>query len=190
MRCGRRFGEGQGQRQILPIRKDQEACRGEEAAEELHPRPCLSPRLAPGFLGLVADGVERESEQVERHQQGREVLLAVTIIVLEVITAGLEHVEGLVFDLPPATSAGGMVGDIGAVHATIGDKAVTVGDVAFGVADFDLEPVDLQRVPGIAQRNPGHPAEPVGEPLAAMHDLHDARGQPDTGDVFLDCLVG
>ena len=44
-------------------------------------------------MGQVGDGVEREGQQVEDGEDGREVLLAVAEIVFEVIAFGFQDVE-------------------------------------------------------------------------------------------------
>lgn len=47
---------------------------------------------------MVADGVEGEGQQIECDEQGSEVLLVVTVAVLDVIARVLKSVERLVFD--------------------------------------------------------------------------------------------
>jgi hypothetical protein len=91
--------------QVLPGGKDQESgdCGG--IVEEL----AAGAELLPGD---VADGVHGEGQQVQGHQNGGEVALAVTEIVLDVVSLGLEDVEGLVFDLPASATAGREFGDI------------------------------------------------------------------------------
>ena len=74
--------------------------------------PGLRPGPAPDFFGLVAHGVEGECQQIEADQKRGQVLLSVAETVLEVIAAGLEHVEGLVLDLPSGATAGGEFGDV------------------------------------------------------------------------------
>ena len=57
-------------------------------------------RLAPGQDGEPSHGMEREGQQIENHQNGGEGFLTMPEIVLEIVSTGLEHVEGLVLDLP------------------------------------------------------------------------------------------
>ena len=57
-------------------------------------------RLAPSQHGEPGHGMEREGQQIENHQNGGEGFLAMPEIVLEILSTGLEHVEGLVLDLP------------------------------------------------------------------------------------------
>src|SRR3954453_2111821 len=81
-------------------------------------------------IALVADGVDCKRHEIEARQQRREVLLPVPEVVLQVIAPVLEHIEALVFDLPPGPSAGRKLGHSLADNREIGDKAVAVGDLA------------------------------------------------------------
>jgi len=47
------------------------------------------------------------------------------------VSVGLEHVEGLVLDLPPCAAAGG---------------AVVIGSLSLGVKDLDGEPIDCDGI--------------------------------------------
>jgi hypothetical protein len=69
---------------------------------------------------VVADGVEGERQEIECHEKGGKVLLAVTVAVLEVIAASLESIERLVLDLPSGAATGGQFGDI----VTVDGKSV------------------------------------------------------------------
>jgi hypothetical protein len=51
--------------------------------------------------------MEGERKQIEGDHNAGQGLLAVSKIVLKVVSVGLEHVEGLVLDLPPRPAAGG-----------------------------------------------------------------------------------
>src|SRR5215472_6048990 len=99
-------GEGQGLQQIIPRGEDQVDGDGGKAAEELHARTGLRPGKLPQGLGLIADRVEGEGEQIEGDQQSGQVLLAVAEVVLEVVAIGFENVEGLVLNFPSGTAAG------------------------------------------------------------------------------------
>jgi len=77
----------------------------------------------PPFFAVIAESVEGECQQIERDQQGRQVLLAVTEAVIKIIAVMLQHVERLVLDLPPGAAAGGQLGDRVADNRQIGDKA-------------------------------------------------------------------
>lgn len=82
------------------------------------------------------------AEAVEGDQHAGQGFLAVAEIVLQVIAAGLEDVEGFVLDLSPGAAAGGEFGDVVAVHRQVRDEAGTVGDLAVGFGDLDPQPVD------------------------------------------------
>ena len=73
----------------------------------------MEKRLAPGkhlakqrVLGIapLPHRVEQKGQQVEAEHTGRHGLLAMTQVVLQMVTLGLEHVVGFVFDLPPPTT--------------------------------------------------------------------------------------
>ena len=81
-------------------------------------------------MASLAVGMEREGEQVERHQDPGEGFLAVPEVVFEIVSVGLEHVEGFVLDLPPRASTGGEFGDSARVDRQIGDEAVVVCPLA------------------------------------------------------------
>ncbi len=72
----------------------------------------LLPSQAPDFVADVADGMDSEGKKVQGDEDGGKVLLAVTEAVLQVVSLGLENVEGLVLDLPAGAAAGGEFGDI------------------------------------------------------------------------------
>src|SRR6516162_7174215 len=157
-RAWRRFCEGQGLQQVLPGGKDQESgdCGG--IVEELAAGAELLPGGAPEFVGDVADGVHGEGQQVQGHQNGGEVALAVTEIVLDVVSLGLEDVEGLVFDLPASATAGREFGDIVWPDRQVGNETVAVGDLAIAIDDLDFKPVDLKGILAAAQGDVVEPA--------------------------------
>ena len=112
----------------MPGGKDQERGDGREIVEELAAGAELLPGGAPEFVGDVADGVNGEGQQVQSRQDGGEVALAVTEIVLDVVSLGLENVEGLVLDLPAGATAGREFGDIVGPDRQVGNETVAVGD--------------------------------------------------------------
>ena len=75
--------------EVLPGGKDQESGDCGEIIEELAAGAELLPGGAPEFVGDVADGVNGEGQQVQGRQDGGEVVLAVTEIVLDVVSLGL-----------------------------------------------------------------------------------------------------
>ena len=54
--------------------------------------------------------MESESEQVQGHEHGREVVFPVAEIVLEIVAVILQDIEALVLDFPPSAPAGGPIG--------------------------------------------------------------------------------
>ena len=88
----------------------------------------------------------------------------------EMVAVVLEHVEGLVLDLPTGAPARGKPGDVAPIDGQIGDEAVAAGDVAGRVDDLDVEPVDGERVLAVADRQVGEPAVAMGLEAAALFD--------------------
>lgn len=115
-------------------------------------------------------------------------LVAVTEIMFDMIAPGFQDVEGLVFDFPAGTAAGGQSGDVGWADLEIGDEAVAIGYFIVGVEDLDLEPVDLQGILAVAQRNIVDPPVPVCALSFAMPDGLFACRKLDAsaGNAFLD----
>src|SRR6202007_191303 len=93
--------------QNLPGGKNDVAGDGGEIVEELAAGGEFLPSAMPDSLGAVADGVDREGQEIQGREHGGEVLFSVAEIVLDIITLGFENVEGLVFDLPVGAPAGG-----------------------------------------------------------------------------------
>ena len=71
-------------------------------------------------------------------------------IVFEVVSVGLEHVEGFVLDLPARPATRGDFGDIAGVDVQIDDEAVVISPFTRGIEDFDGDPGDGQSVIGVA----------------------------------------
>src|SRR5471030_2464369 len=97
---------------------------------------------SPGEDAEISGGVECECQQVESDQNTGEGFLAVPKVVFEIVSVGLEHVEGIVFDLPPGASAGGQFGDGIGGDREIRNEAVVIGTLSLGVEGLDGEPVD------------------------------------------------
>ena len=108
---------------------------------------------APGEDAEISGGVEREGQQVEGDQNAGEGFLAVAKVVFEIVSVGLQNVEGLVLDLPPCAAAGGQFGDGAGGDREIGDEAVVIGSLALGIEDLDGEPVDQDGIVRGAQRH-------------------------------------
>ena len=60
--------------------------------------------IDPQIFEAVADGVDREGQEVHGCEQHGQVLFAVAEIVFEMIAVVFQDVEGLVLDFPPQTA--------------------------------------------------------------------------------------
>ena len=125
--------------------------------------PSLLTRQTPSLHGDVADGMEGESQKVQRHEHGGKILLAVPEVVFEIVAVVLQDVEAFVLDLPAGPATGGQFGHRVGADGQVGDEAVAVGDGAGGVDDLDHQPVDGQGVGVAAQRDVGEPAVAVSK---------------------------
>jgi hypothetical protein len=119
-----------GWRQLGKSEREEQAAPGREVAasllnaEEVVARPELGPCVAPELVADVANGGHGEGQQVQAHQNGREILFPVSEAVLKAVALGLEDVERLILDLPPGPAAGGEFDDGVGADGQIGDKAV------------------------------------------------------------------
>ena len=181
-----RLCKGEGEQQIFPRREDVIGRYRGQLVEEIIARPELCPGGAPEFVADVADGVDREGQQVQTHQDGGKILLPMSKAVLKVVAVGLEHVERLVLDLPPCPAAGGKLDDRVGTDRQIGDEAVAVCRLPLGIDDLDLEPVDLERILAVTQRHVMQPAVAMHETRLAAPDRLLHRRQVDPAEVFPD----
>src|SRR5271157_5296482 len=181
-----RPGKSQGEKQVLPGWEDQVDRDRCQLVEEIIARPELCPRGQPKFVADVADGVDREGQQVQAYQDGCKILLPVSEAVLKVVALVLQNVERLVLDLPPRPATGGKVDDRVGTDGQVGDEAVAVCRLAAGVDDLELEPVDRQRVLAVAQRHVMEPAVAMDETLLAAPDRLLDHRQVDAGEIVLD----
>ena len=108
---------------------------------------------------------------------------------LEVVSVGLEDVEGLVLDLPAGTAAGGELGDGLGGDRQVGDEAVVVGSLSLGVEDLDGEPIDAEGILAGAQRHAGEPAVDVGGALAWLADGLAMLFEIGAGEILGDGLM-
>src|SRR5450432_474783 len=109
-----------------PVAEDDVSGDGPQMLEKAIGRATGDDGGTPGDDAEISGGVECEGEQVEGDQNAGEGFLAVPKVVFEIVTVGLEHVEGLVFDLPAGAAAGGQFGDGVGRDRKIGDEAVVV----------------------------------------------------------------
>src|SRR3954464_2543233 len=185
---GRWSGEGQRCQKVGG--EDQEGGDGSQVFEEPTTGSHLLHRPAPQIFGEIADGMEGETQRVWRAEHGGKIVFAGAEIVLEIVSVVLQDVEAFVLDLPACPATGGQVDHCVGTDVEIGDEAVAVGDLTGGVDDLDHQPVDGQGIGIAAQRNVAQPAVAVLEPLPSALDCAGQRRQIDTGEVFLDRLVG
>ena len=108
-----------------------------EVFEEPVRWPAGDHRLAPRQHGEPRHGMEAEGEEIERHQNTGQGILSMPKVVFQIISIGFQHVEGLVFDLPPCPATGGEVRHGGGGDLQIGDETVEIRSLAFGVQDFN-----------------------------------------------------
>ncbi len=94
--------------------------------EEAISRTACDDGGSPGEDAEVSGGVEREGQQVESDQNTGKGFLAVSKVVFEIVSVGLEHIEGLILDFPPRPAAGGQFGDGIGGDREIGDEAVVI----------------------------------------------------------------
>ena len=112
-----------------------------------------------------------------------------TEIMSEIISAGLENVEGLVLDLPSGSAAGGQFGDGFSGHRQVGHEGIVIGPSPLGIQNLNGKPVDDQSVLGIAQRNLIQPAVDEGTFLSGLMDDLTMFGQLGAIEIFGDRLV-
>src|SRR3954452_12196748 len=90
---GRRSGEGQRCQKIVPGGEDQEGGDGSQVFEEAAARAHLLHRRAPEIFGQIADGMEGESQKVQRNEHGGKIGFAVPEVVFEMVAVVLQNVE-------------------------------------------------------------------------------------------------
>src|SRR3954470_5952463 len=121
----------------------------------------MEKRLAPGqyttkhrvpIIAPLQYRMEQKGQQVEAEHKRRQILLAMTKVVLQMRALGLEHVIVFVFDLPaPPTRLGYRHHGVGC-QAMIGDTAIVIEwFTRCGINDRDLEPIDRQGIVTPAQ---------------------------------------
>jgi len=153
---------------VGPVLEDDVGGDGPQMFEEAIRGATRDDGSSPGEDAEISGGVECEGEQVEGDKDTGKGFLAVSKVVLEMVSVGLEHVEGLVLDLPSCPSAGGQFSDGVGRDREIGDEAVVVGSLALGVEDLDREPIDQDGIGGGTQRHLRKPAVDGGRALAAF----------------------
>ena len=123
-------------------------------------------------------------------QQGRQVLLAVPVVVLEVVALGLQGVVVLVLDLPAAAPGLDDLRHVAVAQRQVGRKGVAVQHLALRRGGGEFAPVDFHRVVRVAQRDRRGIAVGVG--LVALAGPAGAHHGVDGADALqvLQPLVG
>src|SRR2546425_9599772 len=85
-----------------------------------------SPQQRILVIAPLQHRMEEKGQQVEAQQKRREILLAMTKVVLQMVALGLEHVVVFVFDFPAPTPRLSHLGDIFSAHTVIGDQAIVI----------------------------------------------------------------
>jgi hypothetical protein len=83
---------------VGPVLEDDVGGDGPQMLEEAIHRAACDDGGSPGEDAEISGGVEREGQQVEGDQNAGEGFLAVAKVVFEIVSIGLQHVEGLVLD--------------------------------------------------------------------------------------------
>jgi hypothetical protein len=118
-----------GLEQVRPVLEDNIGGDSPQVLEEAVCGAARDDGCSPGDDTEVSGGVEREGQQIEGDQNTGKGFLAVSKVVPKVVSVGLEHVEGLVFDLPAGAATGGQFGNAVASDGEIGDEAVVIGSL-------------------------------------------------------------
>lgn len=163
---------------------------GPQMLEEAVCRSACDDCGAPFDDRQISRGVKREGKQgIQSDQDAGQGSLAVSEIVIEVVTIGFEDVECLVLDLPAGTAAGRRFGDAAGCDREIRNEAVEVGSLSLGVEDLDGKPVDRDGIAGGAQRHGLKPAIKGGGALATLADGLTVFLQFGAMEVFGDGLM-
>jgi hypothetical protein len=139
---------GDGLEQMRPVPEDDIGGDGPQMLEEAIRGAACDDGSLPGDDPEVSGGVECEGQQIEGDQNTGKGFAAVSKVVPKVGSVSLEHVEGLVLDLPAGAAAGGQFGDGVAGDSKIRDEAVVIRSLSPGVEDLDGEPVDQDGIAG------------------------------------------
>ena len=110
---------------------------GPQMLEEAVCRSACDDGGAPFDDRQISRGVKREGKQIQSDQDAGQGSLAVSEIVLEVVSIGFEDVERLVLDLPAGTAAGRRFGDAAGCDREIRNEAVEVGSLPLGKGEVE-----------------------------------------------------
>jgi hypothetical protein len=80
---------------MWPVLEDDISRDGSQVLEEAISRTARDNGGTPGEDAKISGGVECEGKQIEGDENARQGFLAVPEVVLEIVSVGLEHVEGV-----------------------------------------------------------------------------------------------
>ena len=110
---------------------------GPQALEEPLAGHQFPPRRTPCPVPQFAYGMTGEGQQIEDREHGRQMLLSVPEVMLEVVSLGFQDSERFVLDFSSGPASGGEFGDIVPVDLEAGDETVTIGHGSSVIADLD-----------------------------------------------------
>src|SRR5580692_11346142 len=96
---------------MIPVLEDHVGGNDPQMLEEVIFGAARDDSGSPGKDGEISSGMEGEGQQIESDEDIGEGFLAVPEAVLEVVSAGLKNVKGLVLYLPTCAAAGGQFGN-------------------------------------------------------------------------------
>ena len=127
--------------QVMPMLKDHRACEGPDIVEKGLTSHKRLPQQRLLVITPLHHGMEKQGEQVEAEQQRREIVLAMTKSMLDMVALGCDHVGVVVCDLPAPTTRWCDLRDVGSAPALSGEQAVvSEWRARFGMDRGDLQP--------------------------------------------------
>ena len=97
----------------------------------------------------LLDLVNQEGQHHQQNKDQRQILLAVTIVMFQMIALIFEGIEGLIFDFPAGASPAHQFADIEFGHGEVGDLTEVLGFVRGDLPIFDE--IDPQVLMGCVQ---------------------------------------
>lgn len=154
--------------------KDEDAEGAAQTVPELGFGLQSAPDLTKSSAATLLDLVYQKGEQHEQGEDGREVLLTVTVVVFEMVTLVFQGIESLVFDLPATASGAHHTFDSPCGERQIRHPGPTLDD-AIKRRLFVLQKIDFDVGRAVAQTKIVRPHErmfdAVGRGLAQFPDV-------------------
>ena len=104
--------------------KDHRACEGPDIVEKGLTSHKRLPQQRLFVITPLHHGMEKQGEQVEAEQKRREILLAMTKMMRDMVALGFDPVVVFVCDLPAPTTRVCDLRDVFSAQAMMGDQAV------------------------------------------------------------------